>query len=260
MLKEYILRYLKSKRDSKDENYLRFSNVLGFMPDNLAYYQLAVRHRSLNADKTQKDSDLSNERLEFLGDALLNLIVADIIYHRYPDQSEGFLTNARSRIVKRESLNHISHKMGIDKLIHSSRGVKKTVNQNILGNTLEALVAAVYLDFGYERCYQYVKHGILENIDIDKVVEVEVNYKSKLLEWCQHNRLPMQFELISDEIGKDNQHVFCTELVIGEKVICQAEGKSKKSSEQNAANQALKIINNNPAYFDELIENGGKKM
>jgi ribonuclease-3 len=260
MLKNSFLRYIRSILHSKKKDYLRFRKMLGFMPDNLAYYKLAVRHRSLNVDKTRPDSDLSNERLEFLGDALLSIIVADVMFKRYPAQNEGFLTTARSRIVKRDSLNSLALQLGIDKLIHSSRGVKKNATHNILGNTLEALVAAVYLDLGYKRCFRFVKKKVLACIDIDQVVEAEINYKSRLLEWCQRNRLSLQFDLLSDEVDKNNQHLFSTELVVGEKSICKAEGKSKKTAEQNAAKQALKIIDRNPAYFDELIENGGKKL
>ncbi|MDR0810729.1 MAG: ribonuclease III [Paludibacter sp.] len=260
MLKNSFLRPVKSLFRSRKGDYLTFRKVLGFTPDNLAYYQLAIHHRSLNVDKRKKDSEVSNERLEFLGDALLSLIVADTLFKRYPAQSEGFLTTARSRIVKRDSLNRISHQLGIDKLVHTSKGVKKNLNQNILGNTLEAIVAAVYLDLGYEQCVRFVANKMLKLIDIDKLMEVEVNYKSKLIEWCQHNRLTLQFDLVADEIHRGNQHVFRTELTIGEKVICQAEGKSKKYAEQNAAHRALELIDTNSEYFDELIENGGLKL
>ena len=259
-MKNNFLRSIKSIFHLKQEAYLNFKEVLGFMPDTLSYYQLAVRHRSLNVDRSKKDCDLNNERLEFLGDALLSLIVADILFKHYPNQNEGFLTNARSNIVKRESLNRISQQLGINKLINSSKGVKKNVNRNILGNTLEALVAAVYLDFGYKRCFHFVEHRVLKCVDIDKILETEVNHKSKLIELCQHYRVPIQFELISDEVIKDNQHIFLVELIIGEKVVCRAEGKSKKNAEQNVACQALKIIDNIPNYFDEMVEKEEKEL
>ncbi|MDR2840961.1 MAG: ribonuclease III [Paludibacter sp.] len=234
------------------EPYLRYKKVLGFYPITLRHYELAVQHRSLTPEGKRGQS-LTNERLEYLGDAILNLIVADILYYRYPQQSEGFLTNVRARIVKRDSLNRLAVQLKIDTLVHKSKSLKAYHSQNIFGNALEAMMGAIYLDYGYNQCVRFVKKKIMQIIDLDQVASMEVNYKSRILEWCQHNKVKSNFEVLSDKTIGGNQHQFITELSINDKVICRAEGSSKKNAEQNTAKKALDIINENSEYFDELF-------
>jgi ribonuclease-3 len=207
----------------------------------LEYYQLAFRHRSLTPEGRRKDQ-LSNERLEYLGDAIISLIIADVLFRRFPKQSEGFLTNARSRIVKRDSLNRLAIKLQLDKLIIASKSLKVNNNHNVYGNALEALMGAIYLDYGYEKCRKFVEEKMLHAIDIEKLVAEEVNYKSRLIERCQLKKQDYRFDMISDTVLAGNQHVFVVELTVDERKLCSAEGSSKKSAEQNVAKKALENL------------------
>ncbi len=245
MIKTVILKFrLFSK--SRKEPYLLFQKVLGFYPYKIEYYQLAMLHRSASVP-TDNGIMLSNERLEFLGDAVLNSVVTDILYRRYEHQREGFLTNTRSKIVKRESLNRLALEIGLDKLMLAGKNVNKTGNTNMLGNALEALLGAIYLDYGYKKCKSFVENRLLKNfIDIDKLVLDEVNFKSQLIEWCQKHRFTIEFQLLGEEMSSANNHLFHTQIIINENVICDATGRSKKESHQQAAMKALEIIENHP--------------
>ena len=230
-----------------------FYKVLGFYPDQIAYYQLAVRHKSVSIP-TNDGHLLSNERLEFLGDAVLSSVVTDILYHKYPDEREGFLTNTRSKIVKRDALNLLAVHIGLDKLVKVTKYVNKYTNNNIYGNALEALVGAIYLDFGYKKCKFFIENCISKKyIDLDKVAEDEVNFKSKLIEWCQKYRLHYEFGVVNDTLINANKHEFLTCLLINEKNICQAAGSSKKESQQNTARLALQLIKTNPDFLQEIV-------
>lgn len=241
MFRTLILKFrLFSKK--RKEPYLLFRNLLGFYPYKIEYYQLAMLHRSA-ASPAGKGVPVSNERLEFLGDAVLNSVVTDILYRRYDTQSEGFLTNTRSKIVKRETLNRLALQIGLDKLMHAGKHVKTSGNTNMPGNALEALLGAIYLDYGYKKCKTFIENRLLQNfIDIDKVAVEEVNYKSKLIEWCQKNRYTIDFELIKEEIASDNNHLFYTQININQLAVCDASGRSKKESHQSAAMKALEML------------------
>ena len=153
-----ILRKIRLLSNARKEPYFLFYKVLGFYPDKIAYYQLAVRHKSVSIP-TDSGHNLSNERLEFLGDAVLNSVVTDILYRRYEDEREGFLTNTRSKIVKRDSLNKLAVEIGLDKLVIVTKYVNTHTNNNIYGNALEALMGAIYLDYGYKQCKRFVEIG-----------------------------------------------------------------------------------------------------
>lgn len=199
-------------------------------------------HRSA-AVPTDKGTFLSNERLEFLGDAVLNSVVTDILYRKYDTQSEGFLTNTRSKIVKRETLNRVALQIGLDKLMHAGKHVKTSGNTNMPGNALEALLGAIYLDYGYKRCKTFIENRLLQNfIDLDKVAVEEVNYKSKLIEWCQKNKYTIDFVLMKEEVASDNVHLFHTQITINNLAVCDASGRSKKDSHQLAAMKALEML------------------
>jgi ribonuclease III len=231
-----------------------FYKVLGFYPDKIAYYQLAVRHKSVSIP-TDEGHLLSNERLEFLGDAVLSSVVTDILYHKYSDEQEGFLTNTRSKIVKRDALNQLAVNIGLDKLVKVTKYVNKYTNNNIYGNALEALVGAIYLDFGYKKCKFFIERCISNKfIDLDKVAEDEVNFKSKLIEWCQKYHLQAKFLVLNDTLINANKHEFLTCLMINEKNICQAVGKSKKESQQNTARLAFELIEAKPNFLQEILQ------
>ncbi len=250
-----ILRKIRLISNARKEPYFLFHKVLGFYPDKIEYYQLAVRHKSVSIP-TEKGHLLSNERLEFLGDAVLNSVVTDILYHRYENQREGFLTNTRSKIVKRDSLNQFAIEIGLDKMVKVTKYVNAHTNNNIYGNALEALMGAIYLDYGYKKCKFFVEQRLIRSFgDLDKVAENEVNFKSKLIEWCQKNRIAPEFVLISETLSNSNKHIFETELNICDKTICRATGASKKESQQNVSRIGLQLISSNPDFLKELTAN-----
>jgi len=245
VIKTVILKFRLFPK-SRREPYLLFQKLLGFYPYRIEYYQLAMLHRSASVP-TDDGIMLSNERLEFLGDAVLNSVVTDILYRRFENQREGFLTNTRSKIVKRESLNRLALEIGLDKLMLAGKNVKTTGNTNMLGNALEALLGAIYLDYGYKKCKYFVENRLLKNfIDIDQVALNEVNFKSKLIEWCQKYHYTIEFELLGEELSSANNHLFHTQITINSQIVCNAKGRSKKESHQHAALKALEIIEKNP--------------
>ena len=194
-----------------------------------------------------------NERLEFLGDAILDAIVGDIVYKHFEGRREGFLTNTRSKIVQRETLNKLAVEIGLDKLVkYSTRS--SSHNSYMYGNAFEAFIGAIYLDQGYERCKQFMEKKILKNyIDLDKMSRKEVNFKSKLIEWSQKTKMEVSFELIEQFLDQDYNPMFHTEVRIESLSAGTGTGYSKKESQQNAAQMALKKIKSDEA-FKEAIE------
>lgn len=172
---------------------------------------------------------MNNERLEFLGDAILDAIVGDIVYKRFEGKREGFLTNTRSKIVQRETLNKLAVEIGLDKLIkYSTRS--SSHNSYMYGNAFEAFIGAIYLDQGYERCKQFMEQRIINRyIDLDKISRKEVNFKSKLIEWSQKSKMEVSFELIEQFLDKDSNPVFQTEVRIEGLPAGTGTGYSKKS-------------------------------
>ncbi len=250
---KYIFQKIRLISNYRKEPYFLFYNVLGFYPDKIAYYQLAVRHKSVSIS-TDEGHLLSNERLEFLGDAVLGSVVTDILYHKYTDQREGFLTNTRSKIVKRDALNLLALNIGLDKLVRVTKYVNKNTNNNIYGNALEALVGAIYLDFGYKKCKLFIENCIAKKyIDLEKVAEDEVNFKSKLIEWCQKYHFPLEFVLINDTLINANKHKFQIRVLMNQKEICEGVGSSKKESQQNAANLALQMIESQADFIQNIL-------
>lgn len=236
------------------EPYLLFHNILGFYPDNIKYYQLALHHKSVPI-QTKDGQHLCNERLEFLGDAILNSVITDLLYQRFQNEREGFLTNLRSKIVSRESLNRIAIEIGLDKLIIASRYVNLHANNNIYGNALEALFGAIYLDLGYKKCKFFVEERLFRHIlDWDEIIEKEINFKSKVFEWCHKHHLEPEFSLIEESVFK-NKHTFHTCLKIQGYIISEATGCSKKESQQKASEIAYQKICNDADFLTEITNN-----
>ena len=180
------------------ELYLSLHQIIGVYPHNISYYKLALMHKSV-ARRNEKGRPVNNERLEFLGDAILDAIVGDIVYQHFPGKREGFLTNTRSKIVQRETLNKLAQEMGINQLILSS-GHSYSHNSYLGGNAFEALVGALYLDRGYNACMKFMEQRILSQlINIDKVAYKEMNFKSKLIEWSQKNRVKLEYKLLEQK-------------------------------------------------------------
>jgi len=251
VFKHFILK-IRLISNARKEPYFLFKQVLGFYPNRIEYYQLAVRHKSVSIP-TEKGHNLSNERLEFLGDAVLNSVVTDILYHRYENEQEGFLTNTRSKIVKRDSLNQLAIEIGLDRLVKVTKYVNANTNNNIYGNALEALMGAIYLDYGYKQCRKFVEQRLFHSfINLDEITGNEVNFKSKLIEWCQKNKLEAEFVLVEDALSGINKHTFLTRLKIQHRDIAEATGSSKKESQQQVSKIALEQINSDNNFLSNL--------
>jgi ribonuclease III len=187
-----------------------------------------------------------------LGDAILDAIVGDIVYRHFEGRREGFLTNTRSKIVQRETLNKLAVEIGLDKLVkYSTRS--SSHNSYMYGNAFEAFIGAIYLDQGYDRCKQFMEEKIFKNyIDLDKMSRKEVNFKSKLIEWSQKNKMEVSFELIEQFLDEEYNPMFHTEVRIEGISAGTGTGYSKKESQQNAAQMALKKIKD--AAFKEEVQ------
>jgi len=226
--------------------------ILGFYPHNIEYYKQALMHKSIRK-RNDKGKPLNNERLEFLGDAILDAVVGDVVFRQYEGKREGFLTNTRSKLVSRDTLGKVASEMGLGGLLLSA-GHSTSHNSYVEGNALEALVGAIYLDRGYEACMWFWEHRILgKYINIDKVAFKEVNFKSKLLEWSQKNRVRMEFQLLEQK--KDvNGNPFFSFRVLLEKVEGeQGSGFSKKEAQQQAAKETLQRLKREPQFVDAIF-------
>ena len=235
------------------EYYFRIYQILGFFPHDIRFYQEALLHKS-STMRSEKGRPINNERLEFLGDAILDAIVGDIVYRHFEGRREGFLTNTRSKIVQRETLNKLAVEIGLDKLVkYTSRS--SSHNSYMYGNAFEAFIGAIYLDQGYERCKQFMEQKILKQyIDLDKMSRKEMNFKSKLIEWSQKNKMEVSFELIEQMLDRDNNPIFRTEVRIEGLPAGSGTGYSKKESQQNASRIALKKIKNGEAFLLEILQ------
>ena len=212
------------------ESYRCFYRILGFYPKNIQLYKQALLHKSTSI-RSDKGQLINNERLEFLGDAILDAIVGHIVYQQFEGKGEGFLTNTRSKIVQRETLNKLAIEIGLSKLIkYSSRS--SSHNSYMYGNAFEALIGAIYLDQGYKRCKQFIEQRIFKQyIDLEKISRKEVNFKSKLIEWSQKHKLEVSFELIEQFIDHEGSPMFQTEIRIEGIAAGTGTGYSKKETQ-----------------------------
>ena len=258
MLNKIIDRIKLPFRKEK-ELYLSLYNIIGVFPHNLSFYKTALLHKSV-ARRNDKGKPVNNERLEFLGDAILDAIVGDIVYEHFPGKREGFLTNTRSKIVQRETLNKLANDLGITRLILSS-GHSQSHNSYLGGNAFEALVGALYLDHGYTACMKFMKKQILgELINIDKVAYKEVNFKSKLIEWTQKHKICLEFKPLSFGKDKEGSPTFSFQVVL-EGIACgEGSGYSKKESQQEAAKVTLQYIRKNTKFADKIFKAKQKRI
>ena len=242
------------------EPYLRLYHIMGFYPHDLSLYRVALMHRSTTSTN-RKMRHLNNERLEFLGDAILGAVVADIVYDRYQKQQEGFLTTLRSKIVKRETLNDLAVKIGLDKLVIHSERMISAHNNYMNGNAFEAFIGAIYLDRGYDYCMYFLKDRILQNyIDIDRMSTKEENFKSKIIEWCQHYQCLFDFVVTDEKMESGNAPKFFSEVRI-EGVVCgKGVGYSKKESHQSAAQQAYKKVQSDVRFVNSIIDKRNQRV
>ena len=234
------------------EPYLCFYRMTGFYPRNIDIYKQALLHKS-SSIKNEKGRLLNNERLEFLGDAILDAVVADIVYKRFEKKREGFLTNTRSKIVQRETLNHIAVQIGLDKLVKFTTR-QSSHNSYMGGNAFEALIGALYLDRGYRACKKFMEERIISQyLDIDKLSRKEVNFKSKLIEWSQKNKFQIAFNLVNQSLDDELNPIFNTQILVENVPAGTGKGYSKKESQQEAAHETLKKIKSDPQFIDAIF-------
>jgi len=220
---------------------LAIYRILGYYPHNIQLYQQALLHKSVN-HRNESGRPVNNERLEFLGDAILDAVAADIVYQHFPRKREGFLTNTRSKLVQRETLNRLAEEMGIVRLITSSSS-HSSHNSYVAGNAFEALVGALFLDRGYHACETFFQKKILDkSINLDRLAKQEVNFKSRLIEYCQKRKIDFSFEMIENETDDDGNPIFTFQVFINNQPAGVGTGYSKKESQQHAAQETLEMI------------------
>lgn len=218
--------------------------LLGFWPHDIECYRIAFAHRSA-VYKNNTGRSLNNERLEFLGDAVLEAVVSDIVYHHFERKREGFLTGARAKLVQRATLNQLAESMGITRLLRVS-SQPTTQHNNLGGNAFEALIGAIYLDRGYNHCYAFITRRVLgKYLNLDKLARTDENYKAKMLEWSQKNKLRIDFRLKTEENKGAKGNLFRSSVVVEGVAIAEGQGYSKKESHQNAARESLKLLQRN---------------
>lgn len=233
-------------------------NILGYYPHNLDLYREALAHKSRQyRGQRGHDNPVNNERLEFLGDAILEATVSDVVYHHFPNKREGFLTNTRSKLVQRETLGKLAERMGITELINASTH-SSSHNSYLGGNAFEALVGALYLDHGYKAVQHFVETKMMDSrtLNLDDTAKKETNFKSKLLEWTQKNKLQCEFQIVK-ETSDSNGPTFETRVIIEGVEAGTGKGFSKKQAEQETARQALSRLRHEQGFKDRVF--GGKE-
>ncbi|HQS53034.1 MAG TPA: ribonuclease III, partial [Daejeonella sp.] len=218
-------------------------NLLGFVPGNLRLYRMAFRHRSV-AVELKNGTKNSNERLEFLGDAILGSVVAEILFKMYPYKDEGFLTEMRSKIVSRANLNQLAKRLGLDEHIeYDNRLIGHNNKQgSLLGDTFEAMIGAVYMDKGYNFTRNFLINRIIKpHIDIHTLELTETNFKSKIIEWCQRHGKDISFEIIANEEG-ENSKLFTIQISVDGENCAIGRDYNKKNAEKLAAEKACEYL------------------
>ena len=230
---------------SPHRNYIKsLKNLLGFVPGNLSLYRMAFRHRSV-ASPTKNGSKNSNERLEFLGDAIIGSVVAEVLFKLYPYREEGFLTEMRSKIVNRANLNQLSRRLGFDELIEFDNRMVNFSNKqgSLMGDAFEAVVGAVFLDKGYNFTRNFlINHIIKPHVDIHQLELTETNFKSKLIEWCQLHGKDITFEVIVNAEG-ENAKLFTIQVNIDGEIFGVGRDYNKKNAEKLAAEKTCEALN-----------------
>ncbi|BDS14458.1 ribonuclease III [Aureispira anguillae] len=226
---------------STDKVFVReLAKILGFIPNNVHLYKRAFTHKSLTSkeEKISKRYPTNNERLEFLGDAILDSVTAEYLFRKYPTQDEGFLTQMRSKMVNRKALNKIAAHMELDIFLRQLGATR--ISQTMMGNTFEAFVGAVYLDVGYKRTKHFIINRMLRQyIDVHELETVNTNYKSQLLEYSQKNQKTISYDVLDHYRTKNNRERFKIAVLLDGKALATAEDYSKKSAEQKASEKAL---------------------
>ena len=236
------INFFRSSLSKEEKNLKTFiKNSFGFTPIHISYYSQAFIHRSLHLDSKDHKQKYNNERLEYLGDAILSAIVADFLYKKYPMAEEGFLTELRSRIVNRNHLNKLSQKLGLDLFIQTN-DCNLVVCESIVGDAFEAFIGALYLDKGYE----FTKKVIIEKIvnshmDIEYLATANTNYKGKLLAWSQKVKQKIEYK-VAEEINLSNRKQYIVQLFIEQELVAEGCDYTIKAAEQHAAMHACEVL------------------
>ena len=220
--------------------YTAVKNLLGFYPHNIHLYKVALSHKSA-PQVWLKGQQVNNERLEYLGDAVLSSVVADYLYKKFPNQNEGFLTEMRSRIVSRSRFTKLALKMGLNRLIFQGTGAFSP-SKSIYGDTFEALIGAIYLDKGYNFTRKVVIRRIIDvHLDVDEIEKTDTNFKSRILEYAQKEKKQLEFKVLQ-ELGEGHRKQYLVELYIDSKAISRGQEFSIKAAEQVAAEKACEEL------------------
>jgi len=231
------LTFFKKVFRKKDEFALTLERVIGFYPGQISIYKQAFLHKSLTQNNELQSFE-SNERLEFLGDAVLDSIISHYLYNKFPKKDEGYLTKLRSRLVSRQTLNNLGVKIGLEELIQSNL---ERASKSIYGDALEALIGAIYLDKGYVVSQEFVEGRLIQNhIDIEEVIQTETDFKSRVLEWCQKEKWSFDFKLTESE--SQNEKHYTAELYINNESKGKGTAFTKKKAEQLASEEFYNTI------------------
>lgn len=218
------------------ESYLLLYSILGYVPNDLKIYRLAMTHSSAFSSGNKKL--VCNERLEFLGDAVLSSVISDYLYSNFRKEREGFLSKSRSNLVCRETLNKLAVGIGLDKFL-TACGLPHVHNNYVYGNAFEALVGAIYIDKGYKQCRRFLLDRVFpQHLDIESVIKSDKNYKSRLIEWSQKEHRNVEFRVVVEELRKEGAY-FVSEVHVDDVPYGNGEGFSKRESQQKAARMAL---------------------
>ncbi len=240
MVKKIVQR-IKLFSSSRKEFYLFLKDLLGFYPQNLKLYDIAFIHKSASITDSQGNY-VNNERLEYLGDAILGAIIADFLYNRFPQEDEGFLTKTRSKLVNRSFLTNLTYEMGLNVFIDSNT-TKNIDKSHIYGDALEALIGAIYLDKDYQTAKFFVTKRILSKfVNLNEIEQVDSNFKSQLIEWSQKSKKELEFETTEEFSEKSKQPWFTAVVKVDNIEFGHGKGTSKKEAQQNAARKALQKI------------------
>lgn len=239
---ERIVKLFRRTSDREQKLRQAVAQLLGSKPGNLNLYRLAFMHTSASKSNQHNGFKDSNERLEYLGDSVLGMVVAEYLFKKYPYKDEGFLTEIRSRIVNRESLNQVARKIGMDKLIEFDAN-RRTVlaRTSMYGDALEAFVGAVYLDKGFLFTRRFIiKKLIANHFDLNTVVQSTINFKSLIIEWAQREGKEIRFDVT--EQGQIHNKEFTAHLMVNDNTLAIGTGFSKKKAEQSAAEKACEVL------------------
>lgn len=235
-----LIRFIRIQFSADKDLYLAIRNLFGYIPGNIHLYKLALIHKAIST-RQQNGMPINNERLEYLGDAVLSSVVADYLYKKFPYKDEGFLTEMRSRIVSRSRLNRLARKMGFENLIFTGKD-RRTKSKSIFGDTFEAVIGAIYLDKGYYFTSRIIINRIIDvHLDIDEIEITESNFKSRLLEWTQKEKKELEFSVV-EEVGEGYNKQYIVEILIDGKAQAQARDFSIKGAEKLAAEKVWNKI------------------